>query len=115
MYTNHYYSISILQMYSTNGWLFLAHKVCADLLPLLKFALPDEFPAHIVRTRPNGSSIRYFIVSSVVFLAMDLATTFLWLGFMIMISPNGPCYYFPLARIHDNDIPKWTLLLLSFG
>ena len=70
----------------TGGCSFLAHKVCAELLPIIKFEIPTGFDSDSLMAQPFLYPDKSYFSS-------------IFLCFFCCLPSNAPCYYFP-----ENDL-----------
>ncbi|XP_047968744.1 uncharacterized protein LOC125212580 [Salvia hispanica] len=76
----------------TGGCSFLAHKVCSERLPIIKFEIPIGYGNNIMKAQPCPYQAKLCFNS--IFYCM-----------FCYLPCNAPCYFFPETGIRLNHIP----------
>ncbi|XP_042034439.1 uncharacterized protein LOC121780866 [Salvia splendens] len=76
----------------TGGCSFLAHKVCSELLPIIKFVIPIGYGRDTIMAEPCPNQAKWFFNS--IFFCM-----------FCHLPCNAPCYFFSEIVFRLYDIP----------
>ncbi|XP_047966361.1 uncharacterized protein LOC125210810 [Salvia hispanica] len=79
----------------TGGCSFLAHKVCSELIPIIKFGLPMDRNGERLKAQPCPCPNQWFFSS-------------IFFCFFCSLPCNGPCYFFSDSEHPLHDVP-WMI------
>ncbi|KAG6389988.1 hypothetical protein SASPL_151464 [Salvia splendens] len=76
----------------TGGCSFLAHKLCSELLPIIKSEIPDGFRIDTFKSQPCPYQAKWFFNS-------------IFFCIFCCLPCNAPCHFFPETGFGLNHIP----------